>query len=170
MWRPELEWWQFIVRGVVVYVSLVVLLRVSGKRQIGQIGLLDLVLVLLVANAVQNAMVGPDTSLGGGLIAMGVLIGVDWLADRLGFSSARFRRLFVSPPTLLVHDGQYVDTNMRREGVTKEEVDSQIREHGLEDVSQVHSCVLEPDGTVSVVPRTAAVYKGRRHVRQIKRP
>jgi uncharacterized membrane protein YcaP (DUF421 family) len=168
MWRPELDWWEFALRGTAVYVVLVVLLRVSGKRGIGQIGLLDLVLVLLVANAAQNAMVGADTSLGGGLVAMAVLVGIDWAFNRLGVRAPRLRRLFTSAPALLVLDGEFVTENMRREGVSREEIESQLREHGIDDITQVHSVILEPDGTVSVVPSGAAVFRGRRHIRQLK--
>lgn len=169
MWQPELAWWEFLVRGAVVYGALWALLRLTGKRQIGQLGILDLVLVLLVANAAQNAMVGTDTSLTGGLIAMAVLIGLNWAVNRAEVTVPFLRRLALGTPTLLVHDGELVLPNLRREGVTREEVESQVREHGLEDLAQVHSAVLEPDGTMSVIPADVKVYRGRRRVRQFKR-
>lgn len=170
MWRLQIPWWQFAVRGAVVYVALAVLLRVTGKRQLGQIGLIDLVLILLVANAVQNAMVGPDTSLTGGLIAMTVLVVLDWAIDRLGLRSPLFHRVFAGSPTLLAYDGRYLDENLRREGYRREEIDSQIREHGYESIEQIHSVTVEPDGAISVVPvENTVVLRGRRRVRQLRK-
>lgn len=169
VWRPELAWWEFVLRCTVVYIALWSLLRLTGKRQIGQLGILDLVLVLLVANAVQNAMVGADTSLTGGLIAAAVLVGLNWAFNRAEVSAPFLRRITLGTPMLLVHDGELVLPNLRREGVTPEEIQSQVREHGIEDLSQVHSAVLEPDGTISVIPAGAKVYRGHRRVRQFKR-
>jgi uncharacterized membrane protein YcaP (DUF421 family) len=156
--------WELALRSVLIYLALLVALRLFGKREVGQFTLYDLVLILLVANAVQPAMTGPDTSLGGGLVIIVTLILLNFVIgrlDRLGL----FHRLLEPEPTIIVRNGRYLDRNLRREGVEREEVESAIREHGLEGVSDVQMAVLEPDGTISIVGRDAAVEHTKRRVR-----
>jgi len=161
--------WQVIVRTLAVYAAVLVGLRVLGKRQLGQMTIFDLVMILLIANAVQNAMVGPDTSLEGGIVAAVVLLLVNFGLSR-GFARSRYvERLVESPPTLLVKDGSFIQSNLRHEGLAREEVEMAIREHGLESVRAVHFAYLEPDGTVSVVPMSTGVLRGHRKVRQMKK-
>jgi uncharacterized membrane protein YcaP (DUF421 family) len=156
--------WQLILRSTVIYVGLVAALRLFGKREVGQFTLYDLVLILLVANAVQPAMTGPDSSLGGGLVIIATLVAVNFLVARLDRWNL-FHRLFASQPSVIIRDGHYVPAALRREGVTEEECESAIREHGLEGVSDVQLGVLEPDGSISVVPRGANLSRTRRRVR-----
>jgi uncharacterized membrane protein YcaP (DUF421 family) len=156
--------WELVLRSVLIYVALLVALRIFGKREVGQVTLYDLVLILLVANAVQPAMTGPDNSLLGGLVIIAALVLLNFVVgqlDRFGL----FHRLLQPEPAIVVRDGQYLAGNMRREGVDREEVESAIREHGLEDVSQVQMAVLEPDGTISIVSRDAEVQHTKRRVR-----
>src|SRR5437764_7203678 len=94
-----------VLRSVVVYAVLLVLLRVFGKRELGQMAPFDLVVLLVISNAVQNAMIGPDTSLNGGLVAAGTLVAVNWLVDRFVLRSTWLRRHLVGSPTLLVYQG-----------------------------------------------------------------
>ena len=155
--------WNIILRTVVVYLMILIGLRLSGKREIGQMAVFDLVLLLLIANAVQNAMVGPDTSLLGGLVAAAVLLalnaGVAWLRLR----SMRLRRLIEGSPSLLILHGQVIKERLRREGVDVETLETAIREHGVEDLSDVEMAVLEIDGSISVVPVGE-------HTKRIKHP
>jgi uncharacterized membrane protein YcaP (DUF421 family) len=156
--------WQLVLRSVVIYLALLVALRLFGKREVGQFTLYDLVLVLLVANAVQPAMTGPDTSLAGGLLIIVTLV----LANLAIASLDRwnlFHRLFAPQPTVIIRDGHYLPDRLRREGVTEEECESAIREHGLEGVSAVRLGVLEPDGSISIVPMDVQVSRTRRRVR-----
>jgi uncharacterized membrane protein YcaP (DUF421 family) len=156
--------WELIVRSALIYVALLAALRIFGKREVGQFTLYDLVLVLLVANAVQPAMTGPDTSLASGLLIIVTLVLLNFVVgrlDRIGL----FHRLLEPEPTLIVRDGQYLNRNLRREGVDREEVESAIREHGLDDVSRVEMAVLEPDGTISIVGRDSNVVHTKRRVR-----
>jgi len=123
--------------SVVVYVTLLAGLRLGGRREVGQLTRFDLVLVLLVANAVQNAMVGPDTSLAGGLVAAGALFAINAGVARLRLRSTRFRHLVDGVPTVLVQHGDWVRQNLDREGLTDEEVLAALREHGeVADVSR----------------------------------
>lgn len=153
--------WELVIRAVVVYATLLAALRLFGKREIGQFTLYDLVLVLLVANAVQPAITGPDTSLAGGLVIIATLILLNFAIGRLD----RFRifhRLFQPPPTLIIQDGHYLTDRLRREGVDQAEVEMAIREHGLADVSNVRIGVLEPDGTISIVGKESVIHRTRR--------
>ncbi len=141
-----------ILRSTVVYVVILIGLRISGKREIGQLTVFDLVVLLLISNAVQNSMVGPDTSLWGGIIAALVLLGVNALVARLRLHSPRLRRLVQGSPTVLVLHGETIPAALRSEGVDEETLQAAIREHGLKDLKAVDMVVLEVDGSISVVP------------------
>ena len=157
-----------LVRTVVVYLALLVLLRASGKRQLGQMTPFDLVVLLVISNAVQNAMVGPDTSLAGGLLAAATLVGLNWLVDQLGLRSAWFRERLTGRPTLLIHDGQLLEEHLSREGIDRQEVMQALREHGVDELRRVKLAVLEVDGMISVVPSEAETSRTRRRVRARK--
>ena len=139
------------LRTTIVYLALLALLRLTGNRQLGQMSTFDLVLLLIIANAVQNAMVGPDTSLAGGLVAAGVLIGwhkvIDWWRQR----SRGFAKLLAGEGIMLVHHGKALATHLRRAGITRDELLQALREHGVASVEDVMLAVLEPDGSVSVI-------------------
>ena len=158
-----------VLRTVVVYIVLLLALRVAGKRELGQMTPFDLVVLLIIANAVQTAMVGPDTTLTGGLVAAFVLLGVNRLAALLGLRSARVRHALIGTPTLLVHDGQLVHANLQREGIVDDEVEEALREHGVDGPAHVKLAVLEVDGTISVVPMSdEKVTRTRRRIRAHK--
>ncbi len=160
--------WQIAVRTLAVYAAVLVGLRVMGKRQLGQMNVADLVVILLIANAVQNAMVGPDTSLIGGVAAAVTLLVVNFLLTRVLSRNPFAERLVEGSPTLLVKDGQVVVPNLRREGVTEDELEMAIREHGIESAGSVRVAYLEPDGTISAIPMDAKVMRGRRRVRRVR--
>ena len=141
-----------IARTLIVYLVILVGLRLSGKREIGQMTVFDLVVLLLLANAVQNAMVGPDTTVLGGIIAAMVLLLVNALVARLRLTWPGLRRLVEGTPTILVLHGEVVAQHMRREGIDNESLLAALREHGISDVSEVEMAVLEIDGSISVVP------------------
>lgn len=160
--------WELVLRTVAVYAVLLLALRFFGKREVGQFTLYDLVLILLVANAVQPAMTGPDTSLGGGLVIIVALVGLNYLVGRLD-RFRLFHRLLVPSPAVVIRDGHYLEDAMRRESVDQDELDMAIREHGITDVQGVKLGVLESDGTVSIVPTDANVHRSRHRVRYIRR-
>ena len=165
MFDLDVNGWSIVARTLIVYGALLAGLRLAGKRELGQMTPFDLVVILLIANAVQNAMVGPDTSVTGGLIAAGVLVsanyGVALARERLPW----LRRAVEGTPTLLINDGKFVHEHLRREGLEEDEVLMAIREHGVSDVKDVRIAVLETDGSISIVPVDAGAIRTRRHVR-----
>lgn len=161
-------WYELVLRAVVVYVALFAALRILGKRQLGQLAIHDLVFLLLVSNAVQPAVTGPDSSLLGGIVIVLTLGALNLAIARLemfGF----FHRLLLSSPTVVIQDGHYLDDALRREQVDRELVEAAIREHGIGDVSEVRLGVLEVDGTISVVPSDAQTFRSPRRVRSSRR-
>jgi len=154
-----------VVRTLVVYVALLFGLRIAGKRELGQMSPFDLVVVLLIANAVQNAMVGSDTSLTGGLVAAAALLAINWVVGRLRLRYGWFEREIRGSATLLVNDGHFIEPHLRREGIDPEDVYMAMREHGVEELSQVKAAILEVDGTISIVPGSSVVHRTRRRAR-----
>jgi len=122
------------------------------------------VFILLVANALQPAITGPDTSLGGGFILIAALVGLNFLVGKLD-NLPRFHRIFTPAPAVVMRDGKYLTDVMRREGVDQEEVEMAIREHGIADAKEVQLAVLEPDGTISIVPAGTVMQRGKRRIR-----
>jgi uncharacterized membrane protein YcaP (DUF421 family) len=163
MFSLDVSGWSIVLRTVIVYVALLLGLRLAGKREMGQMTPFDLVVILLIANAVQNAMVGPDTSVTGGLIVGNY--GVAEGRERLPW----LRRAVEGTPTLLINDGKLVREHLRREGLDEDEVLMAIREHGVADVKDVRMAVLETDGSISIVPADATAMRTRRHVRFVRR-
>jgi uncharacterized membrane protein YcaP (DUF421 family) len=160
--------WQIVVRTVAIYAAILLGLRLMGKRQLGQMNVADLVVILLIANAVQNAMVGSDVSLVGGIVAAVTLLVVNFGITRLLERNPFAERVLEGTPTLLVKDGVFVVPNLRREGLVRDEVEMAIREHGIADEHGVRVAYLEPDGTVSVIPAEAPVLRGGRQVRRVR--
>ena len=147
-----------------IYAALLVALRVFGKREVGQFTLYDLVFILLVANALQPAITGPDTSIVGGLILIMALVLTNYIVGRLD-RLPRFHSLFTPAPAVVVQDGKCVGPVMRREGVDEEEIMMAVREHGIEDLKDVKLGVLEADGTISIVPSAGIVHRSKHRVR-----
>ncbi|TAM75972.1 DUF421 domain-containing protein [bacterium] len=146
-------WWSIPLRTAIVYLVLLIGVRLTGKRQIGQMTLFDLVLLLMISNAVQNAMTGPDTSLTGGIIAAAVLLLANGTVSRLTFYDKRARSLIEGEPTIVVRNGAILERNCRRELVTPDEIETAMREHGINDLGEVGLAVLEVDGSISVIPK-----------------
>jgi uncharacterized membrane protein YcaP (DUF421 family) len=158
--------WDLVLRCAVIYLVMIIGLRLFGKREVGQFTIFDLVLVLLIANAVQPAMTGPDSSLTGGLIIIATLLVLNMGVGRLRSRSPAFRRLVQPHPTVICQDGEWLEDALRREGVDKEDADAAVREHGIEHVGDVKLAVLETDGSISIVPRGAVIHNNkRRHTR-----
>jgi uncharacterized membrane protein YcaP (DUF421 family) len=150
MWNFDIPALSLVIRAVVVYLAVLVLLRISGKRQVGQMSPTDFVAILLISNAVQNSMNGGDNSLIGGLLLAAVLIVISTLISFLTYRSRFFTSIFEGTPTLLVHRGKLVRKNLRRELLSKSELMSLLRKQGIHDVQQIKSAILEPDGTLTV--------------------
>ncbi|MDQ6720284.1 MAG: DUF421 domain-containing protein [Candidatus Dormibacteraeota bacterium] len=161
---PSVPVWELVLRAVVIYAGLLIALRLFGKREVGQFTLYDLVFILLVANALQPAITGPDTSLVGGFVLIVALVGTNYLVGKLD-NMPRFHRLFTPAPAVIVKDGKYLADVMRREGVDQEEVEMSMREHGIVDLKEVQLAVLEPDGTISIVPTGVAMQRTKHRIR-----
>ena len=149
------------MRGVLVYAALLIALRLFGKREVGQFTLYDLVFILLVANALQPAITGTDTSLVGGFILIVALVLTNFVVGRLD-DVPLLHRLFSPPPAVIVKAGQYQRRTMRREGVLAQEVEMAAREHGIADMKDVELAVLEEDGSISIVGRETTAHTRRR--------
>ncbi len=161
--------WQIVVRTTVIYLAVFLGLRVLGKREIGQMTVFDLVVILLIANAVQNAMVGADDSLTGGVLAAFVLLAANRIVSALRLRSPSWGRLLEGTPTVLVQNGEFIEPHLRKEGVERTELEMAMREHGLESVSGVKLAVLETDGSISIVPKDSPMVRTRRHIRQFRK-
>ena len=150
MWNMAIPWWEFLVRAAIVYVFLIVLLRLSGKRQVGQLAPFDLVLLLVLSNAVQNSMNGGDNSVVGGMISAATLVALNWGLGFATYKSKRLERLIEGRPQIVVHDGHVYRDVMEREKLTQHELDAALRAAGCASVTDVHFAVLENNGQISV--------------------
>jgi uncharacterized membrane protein YcaP (DUF421 family) len=159
---------QILARSLLVYVGLLVGLRLMGKRELGQMTVFDLVVILLIANAVQNAMVGADVSIQGGLLAAAVLLAVNRVVAALRVHSGVWGRLIEGTPTVLVQEGEFLEAALRKEGLERQQVEMAMREHGIDSLEQVKLAILETDGSISIVPEGARVVRTKKHVRQIR--
>ncbi len=169
--HPTLAGSAFIAgKTAVVYIFLVAGLRLMGKRELGQMNTYDLVLIIVLANAVQNAMVGSDNSLIGGMVAATTLLIMNRLFTHVMDCSDRVEHFMVGEPAIILNDGELLVDRMRREGITRAQVMAALREHGLEKTGDAHLCILEVDGTISVVPRDSAVHRTKRHFRAFRMP
>jgi uncharacterized membrane protein YcaP (DUF421 family) len=153
MWQPSLAWWEFPLRAAVVYVFLLLLLRLSGKRQVGQLAPFDLVLLLVLSNAVQNSMNGGDNSITGGLVLASSLVGLNWLVGWATYRNKSLETLIEGRPVILIHDGRINHRAMRRVQMTKHELEAALRSSGCAGPEEVRFAVLENNGQVTVIPR-----------------
>jgi uncharacterized membrane protein YcaP (DUF421 family) len=133
-----------------VYLVLIILLRLFGKRELAQLNPFDLVVLLSLSNTVQNAIIGDDNSITGGVIGAFGLLGINWLVVRTLYRSPKLTRMFEGRATVLVKDGKIDKAAVRRESLTHEELMEVIHRQGFEHLSQVRRCVLEPNGTFYV--------------------
>ena len=153
MFNLTIPFWELILRGIVVYAFLLVLLRITGKRQVGQLAPFDLVLLLILSNAVQNSMNGGDNSLIGGLVSAMTLVAINFLVGVATFRSKRLESFIEGRPQVLIHNGTLFKEVMERSQLTHHELDAALRQAGCTSIGDVHSAILENNGAISVVPR-----------------
>jgi uncharacterized membrane protein YcaP (DUF421 family) len=139
-----------IIRAVVVYLSILILLRISGKRQMGQMGATEFVAILLISNAVQNSMNGGDNSLIGGLLLAVILIALSTAISYLTFKSELFSRVFEGTPTLLIHQGKLLRKNLVKERLSESEVRILLRKQGVHKFDEIQTAIMEADGSLSI--------------------
>ncbi len=155
-------------KTVVIYLFLVVGLRLLGKRELGQMSVYDLVLIVLIANSVQNAMLGSDNTLFGGLVAALTLLLINRALTALLLRRPNIRHWMLGDPVLIVRDGKLLQDVMRREGLTREHLLAAMREHGIGDLEQVQMAVLEVDGAISIVPKESSVHRTHKRYRGLR--
>lgn len=160
---PAIDWdallrftvspWELMLRGTAIYWFLFLAFRLVIRRDMGSIAISDMLLVMLVADAAQNAMAAEYRSLGEGLVLVSTILGWNVLLDWLSYRSPTMHRLLVPRKVLLVHNGAILRNNLRREFLTEDELQQKLREHDIEDLVEVKSAYMESDGTVSVLKR-----------------
>jgi uncharacterized membrane protein YcaP (DUF421 family) len=162
---------EIVARTAIIYLALLVVIRLTGKRQVGQFTPFDLLLLLLLANAVQNAMVGPDTSVAGGLIAAGTLFAANGIVAAIVRRNRHAAKVVEGTPTLLIRRGQVLQENLDSEGISAEDLRRALREHGVDDVKLVRAAILEVDGSISVLREDEfpKVERPHHHIRGLKR-
>lgn len=148
-----LPWWQMVLRAVVVYVVLLVMVRVSGKRSVGQFTPFDMILLILLGNAVQNSLIGADVSLAGGLLLAGTLIALNYLVGSLAARFPRFHALVEGRPVQVITDGEVDHARLRREQFSDADIAEALRRNGVASRGQVRHAWIENDGTITMVMR-----------------
>lgn len=151
MWNISVPWWELVLRSVIVYAFLLVLLRMTGKRQVGQLAPFDLVLLLVLSNAVQNSMNAGDNSLAGGLISALTLVGLNYFVGLATFSSKKVELIVEGRPEVLIHDGAIDAGVMRRAQITHHELEAALRQAGCIGQHEVKLAILENNGAISVI-------------------
>jgi len=139
------------LRSLAVYAFMLIAIRLTGKKEFSQLNTIDVVLILLISNAVQNAMVGDNTSLLGGLAAASVLFLLNYLLKRLMFKSSWVRELVSQHPEILIHEGKLDFKKLSRLGISDDELKEAMREHGVEHYKEVKLAIFEVDGNISII-------------------
>ena len=153
LFQLSAPWWHFVLRALVVYVFVMVLVRVSGKRAVGQFTPFDMVLLILIGNAVQNGINGGDNSLTGAAIMATTLIGLNWAVALATSRSRRAEKLVEGVPVVIARDGKVYEQMLRQQLVSPADFHKALRQHDLVDPADVALALLETNGTISVVPR-----------------
>ncbi len=153
MWSLSVPWWELVLRSAVVFGALLLLLRLTGKRQVGQLAPNDLVLLLILSNAVQNSMNAGDNSLLGGLISAVTLVGLNYGVNWLVVKSRKVERFVDGRPQILARDGVLFDGVLADAGITTDEFDGALRQNGCRTVHEVQLAILETNGSISVLQK-----------------
>lgn len=164
IFSPNIPFLEIILRGTVMYLALFILLRLILKRQTGTLGMTDLLLITLLADASQNGMAGDYKSLPEGIVLVATIIFWNYTLDWLSFKFPGFQRLIEPPPLPLIKNGQLLRRNMRKELITEADLLGQMREQGIADVSKVKEAFIESDGRISIIER-----KEKQHEQKDKR-
>lgn len=153
MWNLSIHWWELIARGLFVYFFLILILRSTGKRQIGQMSPFDLVLLMVLSNAVQNSMTGGDNSITSGIILAVTLVLANWTVGKLTSSSKVMEQLIEGDPQVLFHNGIVYEKVLKDAQVTRQELIAAVHKAGYANLDAIRAAILENDGTISVIPK-----------------
>ena len=143
-----------ILRCIGVYLFMVAAIRVFGKKELAQLSVIDLVFILLISNAVQNAMVGPSTSLGGGITAAAALFLANFTLKKLIYKNQSLSQLLQGDAMMLIYKGNMVERNLRKAQISIQELEAVVREHGVNTIQDVDLAMLEVDGNVSIISKS----------------
>jgi uncharacterized membrane protein YcaP (DUF421 family) len=153
MMQFGVPWEEKIIRTIAVYVFLLVGLRLAGKRELGQLNPFDLVVLLVLSNTLQNAIIGNDNSLTGGVFGAAVLLVLNYLVVRYLYRHPTLDRWIEGDPEVLIRDGQLLDHRLQRELISKEQLEAAARRQGIESLDQVNTCRLETGGALTFIAR-----------------
>ncbi len=157
-----------VLKTAIVYLFLVVGFRIMGKRELGQMTIYDLVLIIVIANAVQNSMLGEDATLMGGIFSAATLLTMNRALTLIIAHSRKIEKFMVGEPVLIILNGARVEANCRKEGVTHEQIMAALREHGFETIAEVRLAVLEVDGTISIVHNSTRMHRTKHHFKALR--
>ena len=160
---------EIFLRTPIIYLIVFIGLRLLGRREVGQMTILDLALLLLLSNAVQNAMVGDDTSMIGGIVATSVLFLMNFFITKISRRWPSFRHLIEGDPVLLILHGRVVQSHIKRVDLDEQILAEAIREHGLAEINEVEMAVLEIDGSISIIPAKDSTTKKIKHNFRIRK-
>lgn len=150
LWIFEEPILEKIVRSILIYFFLLVALRLGGKRELGQTNNFDLVVLLVISNTVQNAIIGNDNSLIGGIVGATTLLVTNYLVVRIAYRFSSLRKLIEGKPKLLIQNGRFIEKNLRAEAITEAELRTSLRRQGIESISEVKCALLETDGDLTI--------------------
>ena len=151
------------LKSIAVYVFIVAAIRVFGKKEFAQLSVIDVVFILLISNSVQNAMVGSDSSLEGGLVAAFALFVMNFLLKKVTQYNSTLKTFVEGEPILLIYDGKLNEEGLKKAQISLEELEAAIREHGVDNISHVNLSILETDGNISVLSANYKKTTRRRH-------
>lgn len=145
------EYTEIIFRSAAVYFFMVIALRLFGKKELSQLNTADIILILLISNSVQNAMVGSNSSLMGGIVAALVLFTINFILKKIMYNSKSFADFVLQKPEILIHNGKIDFKSLSKFEISSDEIDEVIREHGIENYKQVKLAMMEIDGNISII-------------------
>ena len=145
------ELFNIVLRSVIIYLFIILAIRLFGKKELTQLSVIDLVFILLISNAVQNSMVGNNSSLLGGIVAAGSLFIVNVALDKLFFHSRKISEFFQGDPLTLIYNGKVIERHLKEATISHEELEAAVREHGVTNIREVNLAVLETDGNISIL-------------------
>ncbi|NUM58008.1 MAG: DUF421 domain-containing protein [Bdellovibrionaceae bacterium] len=153
MFTMSLPWWEFVARGIAVYLFILLLLRIGGRKQVGQLSPFDFVLLLIISNSVQNSMNGGDNSLIGGMLIALSLVACNWFLGYFNLKNPSFSYFLEGKPEVFIHNGKLFEEVLTKENISHEELRAILRKNGVLHIEEVHYGVIESTGDISIIKK-----------------
>lgn len=153
MFTMSLPWWEFLARGIAVYLFILLLLRLGGRKQVGQLSPFDFVLLLIISNAVQNSMNGGDNSLIGGMLIALSLVTTNWLLGYFNLKNRSFSHFVEGKPEVFIHNGKLFEEVLNKENISHEQLKAVLRKNGVLHIEEVRYGVIESTGDISIIKK-----------------